>query len=288
MLCDTQWEFVIPQYTEKEFDAIRKNSSIIYLIMAQMPREDGDGYDLHGYMEFGYTLDAQYINGIEEFKRAELTLAIDYPEEYAMLFKSRWLCTERGIRSDIIMEMAKHIGTNTDDCAELRKTYGAQYFSVWEAERKKQEAQVQAMKEKNFDLRPWQRKVIEMLESQSDGAILYVEAEEGAGKTALAKYLRSKYKAYAASNSLSNQLRKSYQREPFVVIDTQSGKTADDVLVEMKSGKMHDTAKMKSFKPPKILVMARSFCKARTTAGLRCRKVGLHRVVNDDIIKILN
>ena len=127
-----------------------------------------------------------------------------------------------------------------------------------------------------------------MLESQSDGAILYVEAEEGAGKTALAKYLRSKYKAYAASNSLSNQLHKSYQREPFVVIDTQSGKTADDVLVEMTSGKMHDTAKMKSFKPPKILVMARSFCKARTTAGLRCRKVGLHRVVNDDIIKILN
>ena len=287
-MADTQWEFIIEKYTEEEFDTIRKSKDANYVIMAQMNREDQDGHDLHGYVEFSYTVDPAMITTLDGFERAMMIMVLEYPEDCADRYKEEALWTERGIRSDVIAAMAKHIGgTETDDVTALYKKYGASFFTAWKAEREKEKARVNAMKVNNFVLKPWQEDVVSLLEQQNQDTILYVEAPEQAGKTALANYLRRTKGAYMASNSLTRSIRKNYHRQEYVVIDSQTGHSPDDVLVELKNGKMHDTTKVKTMPiPPKILVMSRGFNPPRLIAGHRCRHQNtVKKVVDGTLIQ---
>ena len=269
---DTCWEFYIDKHSNKEFDAILKCKSIMYVLMEQIERDDDDGYDLSGYIETLYAVDETRVRkDLNGFERATLSIGLDDPEYYDYLYKGDSMWTERGIRKDMLRQMVRLVCTSTakEKKAPLLRRCGSAFHRVWTLERRKKVEDRRAMRDYNLKLRPWQIEALDLLEKQDNDNILYIEAPEDAGKSELGLYIKEQMGGFMTTECLDQIIRKYYRQQPYLVLDLSLGNPPEDLLIEMKSGKMYNGNKILHFTPPKVLVMSRAFNPAINPATCR-------------------
>lgn len=181
--CSTRWEFMLREFTDKEFTQINKNPDCNYLIMMR----DGEGLaDLRGYIEMDRTMSDGEMQDIDGLDRATFFKADSLPHMYTDLFSQKGLFTERGIRSDILSDVAKCVGQPLGegrDVFTLRNEYGNLFLQALGKERNRCKEMVDNTHNTFIIPKPWQKTVMTMIEKQDESVIMYVEAPRGAGKT---------------------------------------------------------------------------------------------------------
>lgn len=131
---------------------------------------------------------------------------------------------------------------------------------------------------KEITLKPWQEKVLKMMDEQNDRQVLWIYDEQGnRGKTLLAKHQHITNNVFYTTNASTKDITFAYNRESKVIIDLS--RSVEDrvncsVIEQLKNGLMFSAkyqSRTKVFNPPAVCVMSNFLPDTKKLSKDRCQ-----------------